>query len=91
MKDLLYEQVVRIGDSRAGQNDWNWSSYWLQESSVCGAGLSGKPPSALGFEKSWNLELLMGRVASTEQLTKEIPPLPAVMDAMVRFNLSLEN
>lgn len=58
--------------------------------SVCGAGLSGKPASTLGFEKRWNPALTMTRAAFIEHLTKEIPPRPAEMDAMVCFNLGLE-
>lgn len=62
-----------------------------QAGSVCGAGLSGKPASTLGFEKRWNPALAMAREEFIEQLTKEIPPRPAEMDAMVRFNLGLED
>ena len=58
-----------------------------QAGSVCGAGLSGKPTSTLGFEKRWNPALSMERAAFIDHLTKEIPPRPAAMDAMVRFNL----
>jgi len=61
-----------------------------QAGSVCGAGLSGKPASTLGFEKRWNPALSMQRAAFIEHLTKEIPPRPPEMDAMVRFNLGLE-
>lgn len=58
-----------------------------QAGSACGAGLSGKPASTLGFEKRWNPALTMTRAAFIEHLTQEIPPRPAEMDAMVRFNL----
>jgi glyoxylase-like metal-dependent hydrolase (beta-lactamase superfamily II) len=60
-----------------------------QAGSVCGAGLSGKPSSTLGFEKRWNPALAMDRAAFIAYVTKEIPPRPADMEAMVRANLGL--
>ncbi|MBL6749501.1 MAG: MBL fold metallo-hydrolase [Nevskia sp.] len=60
-----------------------------QAGSVCGAGLSGKPSSTLGFERRWNPALAMDKAAFVQFLTKEIPPRPADMDAMVRSNLGL--
>ncbi|WP_374502169.1 MBL fold metallo-hydrolase [Zoogloea sp.] len=60
-----------------------------QAGSVCGAGLSGKPSSTLGFEKRWNPALSMERTAFIDDLTREIPPHPADMAGMVRFNLGL--
>jgi glyoxylase-like metal-dependent hydrolase (beta-lactamase superfamily II) len=58
-----------------------------QAGSACGAGLSGKPSSTLGFEKRWNPMLSMDRHSFIEALTREIPPRPAGMEAMVRANL----
>ena len=58
-----------------------------QAGSACGAGLSGKPSSTLGFEKRWNPGLAMNKAGFVEFLTKEIPPRPAEMDRMVAFNL----
>jgi hydroxyacylglutathione hydrolase len=55
--------------------------------SVCGAGISGKPASTLGFEKRWNPMLAMHRDAFVAALTREIPPRPAEMDRMVAYNL----
>lgn len=55
--------------------------------SVCGAGISGKPASTIGFEKRWNPMLKMDRDTFVEALTKEIPPRPAEMDRMVQANL----
>lgn len=55
--------------------------------SVCGAGLSGKPASTLGFEKRWNPMLSLARDTFVEALTREIPPRPAEMARMVAFNL----
>lgn len=56
--------------------------------SVCGAGISGKPVSTIGFEKRWNPMLSMPREAFVEALTLNIPPRPAEMDRMVEANLS---
>jgi glyoxylase-like metal-dependent hydrolase (beta-lactamase superfamily II) len=60
-----------------------------QAGSACGAGLSGKPSSTLGFEKRWNPVLAMDKAAFVKYLTSEIPPRPADMEAMVRANLGL--
>lgn len=60
-----------------------------QAGSMCGAGISGKPSSTLGFEKRFNPSLSMDRQSFIEYLTREIPPRPADMDAMVRANLGL--
>jgi glyoxylase-like metal-dependent hydrolase (beta-lactamase superfamily II) len=58
-----------------------------QAGSVCGAGLSGKLSSTLGFEKRWNPALALDKAAFIDALTREIPPRPADMEAMVRANL----
>ncbi len=55
--------------------------------SVCGAGMSGKPGSTIGFEKRWNPILALEKDDFVASLTKEIPPRPAEMDRMVAFNL----
>jgi glyoxylase-like metal-dependent hydrolase (beta-lactamase superfamily II) len=55
--------------------------------SACGAGMSGKPMSTIGFEKRWNPMLAMDRDAFVTALTETIPPRPAEMDRMVAFNL----
>ncbi len=60
-----------------------------QAGSLCGAGLSGKPSSTLGFEKRWNPTLALDKAAFVDALTRDIPPRPADMDAMVRANLGL--
>ncbi len=57
--------------------------------SVCGAGISGKPSSTIGFEKRWNAMLTMPRADFIAALTKEIPPRPAEMERMVRANLGV--
>lgn len=55
--------------------------------SACGAGMSGKPMSTIGFEKRVNPMLAMSRDAFVATLTESIPPRPAEMDRMVAFNL----
>ena len=60
-----------------------------QAGSVCGAGLSGKPSSTLGFEKRWNPGLAMSKAEFVAQVTRDILPRPAQMDAIVRANLGL--
>ncbi|OIR00531.1 beta-lactamase hydrolase-like protein [mine drainage metagenome] len=58
-----------------------------QAGSVCGAGLSGKPSSTIGFEKRWNPALSMDKPAFVDFLTQDIPPRLADMDAIVKANL----
>jgi len=57
--------------------------------SVCGAGISGKPASTIGFEKRWNPMLSLDRAAFIAALSAELPPRPAEMERMVRANLGL--
>ena len=57
--------------------------------SACGAGMSGKPNSTIGFEKHWNPMLTLDRAGFIAALTETIPPRPAEMDRMVAFNLAL--
>lgn len=57
--------------------------------SVCGAGISGKPASTIGFERRWNPMLALDREAFVAALTAEIPPRPAEMERMVKANLGL--
>ena len=63
-----------------------------QAGSVCGAGLSGKPSSTIGFERRWNPGLriasLAGRDEFVAHLTANIPPRPAEMDRMVAANIA---
>lgn len=61
-----------------------------QAGSACGAGLSGKPSSTLGFEKRWNPLLSLGKRDFVETLVRDIPPRPPQMDMMVRVNLGLD-
>jgi len=55
--------------------------------SACGAGISGKPGSTVGFERRWNPMLSMAKDDFVAALTREIPPRPVEMDRMVHFNL----
>ncbi|OIO60048.1 MAG: MBL fold metallo-hydrolase [Alphaproteobacteria bacterium CG_4_10_14_0_2_um_filter_63_37] len=59
-----------------------------QAGSVCGAGLSGKPSSTIGFEKRWNPALLLDREAFVAGLLQEIPPRPVDMAKIVAANLA---
>jgi len=58
-----------------------------QAGSACGAGLSGKPGSTIGFEKSWNPLLSLDRVAFVAALTETLLPHPAEMARIVAANL----
>jgi hydroxyacylglutathione hydrolase len=55
--------------------------------SACGAGMSGKPTSTIGYEKRWNPMLALDRAGFVAALTETIPPRPADMDRMVQANL----
>ena len=60
-----------------------------QAGSACGAGLSGKPSSTMGFEKRWNPGLsIRDREEFVTYLTKQIPPRPANMDQIVATNIA---
>lgn len=58
-----------------------------QAGSACGAGLSGKPASTIGFEKRCNPMLALDREAFVAALTADIPPPPADMATIVAANL----
>jgi glyoxylase-like metal-dependent hydrolase (beta-lactamase superfamily II) len=57
-----------------------------QAGSACGAGLSGKPSSTIGFEKRFNPVLGLDKAAFVRELTAHIPPRPADMDRIVAVN-----
>jgi len=61
-----------------------------QAGSACGAGLSGKPSSTIGFEKRWNTALGASCDDFVEALVREIPPRPVGMDAYLKFNTGVE-
>ncbi|MBN8486145.1 MAG: MBL fold metallo-hydrolase [Burkholderiales bacterium] len=58
-----------------------------QAGSACGAGLSGKPASTIGFETRFNPMLAMDKAAFVDALTAEFPPPPADMARIVEANL----
>jgi glyoxylase-like metal-dependent hydrolase (beta-lactamase superfamily II) len=53
--------------------------------SACGAGMSGKPSSTVGFERRWNPMLALDRPAFIASLGAS-PPKPAAMAAMLAHN-----
>lgn len=59
-----------------------------QAGSACGAGLSGKPCSTIGFEKRWNPGLTMDKATFVDYLIKDIPTRPAEMDKIVAANIA---
>lgn len=59
-----------------------------QAGSVCGAGLSGKPSSTLGFERRWNALLTKSREEFVRLVVSAIPPRPTDMDRIVAANVS---
>jgi len=61
-----------------------------QAGSACGAGLSGKPSSTIGFEKRWNPALSLDRAAFIDAILADIPARPPMMETMRRANLGLE-
>jgi len=58
-----------------------------QAGSACGADISGKPSSTIGFEKRWNPLLTLGKDAFTATLTSTVMPRPSEMDRLVAANL----
>lgn len=58
-----------------------------QAGSACGAGLSGKPASTIGFEKRFNTMLTLPREAFIDAVTAQIPPTPVEMADIVAVNL----
>lgn len=58
-----------------------------QAGSACGADLSGKPSSTIGFEKRWNPLLSLGQDAFVSTLTSTTTPPPADMAQMIAVNL----
>lgn len=60
-----------------------------QAGSVCGAGLSGKPSSTIGFEKRFNTGFqVASKEAFVKLLTREVPSRPAEMDRIVAVNIA---
>ena len=53
--------------------------------SACGAGMSGKPSSTIGFEKRWNALLSTSREGFIDALA-DVPAKPAAMEQILRAN-----
>ena len=53
--------------------------------SACGAGLSGKPSTTIGFEKRFNRTLTLARDEFVEAVAV-VPPKPTGSDAILEFN-----
>ena len=53
--------------------------------SMCGAGMSGKPSSTIGFEKRWNPMLARSKEEFVAALA-DVPAKPAQMDEILRVN-----
>jgi hydroxyacylglutathione hydrolase len=53
--------------------------------SSCGAGLSGKPSSTIGYEKRWNAMLAADRGAFVEKMSN-VPAQPSEMERNLVFN-----
>lgn len=58
-----------------------------QAGSTCGADISGKPSSTIGFEKRFNPLLSLDKDAFVAAVTAAIPPRPADMDRIIAANL----
>lgn len=56
--------------------------------SVCGAGISAKPVSTIGYEKIRNPMLSMNKHDFIQQVLSNLPPLPDKMDEIIRQNIS---
>lgn len=55
--------------------------------SPCGAAISGKPATTIGFERRWKPLLAVGPEEFSAQLLNTIPVRPASMDHIVALNL----
>jgi len=54
--------------------------------SACGAGMSGKPMTTLAFEKRYNQLLGLAADDFVARLGELVPPKPAEMEAILRYN-----
>ncbi len=78
--DSLHEKLLRFPDTTE-----IYPAH--QAGSACGAGISGKPVSTIGFEKRFNAMLkITNKDEFIHALTAEIPPRPAQMDKIVEAN-----
>lgn len=55
--------------------------------SPCGAVISGKPSSTIGYERRWNTLLALGKQQFIDAAIADIPARPANMEACVAANL----
>ncbi len=58
-----------------------------QAGSACGADISGKPSSTIGFERRWNPLLALDKEAFTSTLVAATSPRPVDMERLVAANL----
>jgi len=58
--------------------------------SACGAGMSGKQSSTIAFEKRWNSTLALPEDEFVSTVAEGVPPKPASMEAILRFNQGRE-
>lgn len=56
--------------------------------SVCGAGISAKPLSTIGFEKNNNPTLKLSKEDFIKKVLEELPPYPQDMDKIVTANMN---
>ena len=54
--------------------------------SACGAGISGKPMSTIGFEKANNPSLKLSKQEFVDQIISTVPPSPADMETILSAN-----
>jgi len=60
-----------------------------QAGSVCGADISGKPSSTIGFERRFSAGLRINNQDEfVNYLTREIPPRPAEMERIIAANIA---
>jgi hydroxyacylglutathione hydrolase len=62
-----------------------------QAGSACGAGLSGKPSSTIGFEKRFNPVLSLSRGEFIAQLVRDLLPRSPGMEEIVAVNAGLRH
>lgn len=79
--DSIHERILPLADT---------VEIWpgAQAGSVCGAGISGKPMSTLGFEKRHNPTLSLDKAAFIKQVAGTVLPLPESLKKIVAFNLN---
>jgi len=59
-----------------------------QSGSVCGAGISGKPSSTLGFEKRYNPTLRLSREEFIKQVASTALPAPKEIQKILAYNMN---